>query len=297
MIYLKKELLIKELEKAFAEESLWIIKKYLSNYTTIKIGPEVLMLFPKNQTELLKLITFLIQKDIKYIVLGKGSNILPIKSEYQEVFINLSRLRDISFCNNEINIEAGVTNQELIQQCKNKGLGGLEFMYCIPGTVGGAVVMNAGRAKQYNLTISNFIKTVEFFDGEEIHKLDKSSCLFDHRFSIFLTKKNWIITKILLQLPYQDSTVTNQKIQERMLFVKSTQDLNYPNFGSVFSENFKIPTLGFKIENAKFSHKTPNWICNLGEKSSTNILRLIEYAQELHLKENLPPPIKEIIYI
>ena len=121
----------------------------LSKHTTYKVGGKAkLMVYPKNVECLVKLLKLIKMHDIKYKVLGLGSNVLFSDKIFDGVIIRLSELDEVEFFgNNKIRVGAGYSLMKLSLLAARKGLAGLEFASGIPGTVGGAVFMNAGAYK------------------------------------------------------------------------------------------------------------------------------------------------------
>lgn len=137
------------------------------------------------------------------------------------------------FENGIFRIGASVRLQKLINTINEAGYGGLEYLYSVPGLVGGAVVMNAGRGKKFNQSICDYILYVEVIRNEKLMRLEKKDCQFTYRNSIF-KNSNDIITIAVFQLQKANSEVSKQLKQERIELCKEIQDASKPNFGTVF---------------------------------------------------------------
>lgn len=137
------------------------------------------------------------------------------------------------FENGIFRIGASVRLQKLINTINEAGYGGLEYLYSVPGLVGGAVVMNAGRGKKFNQSICDYILYVEVIRNEKRMRLEKKDCQFTYRNSIF-KNSNDIITIAVFQLQKANSEVSKQLKQERIELCKEIQDASKPNFGTVF---------------------------------------------------------------
>ena len=132
----------------------------MKKYTTYRVGGNALCIaYPKNTTALVKLIKYLKNKEVKYKILGNGSNLLFSDNDYNGVLIKLTEFNDIKFLSkNKIRVGAGYNLIKLSLVTAKKGLTGLEFASGIPGTVGGSVFMNAGA---YKSDMGYIIETVK----------------------------------------------------------------------------------------------------------------------------------------
>ena len=130
----------------------------LSTLTTYKTGGIAKLVIYPDDIYKLKLLLKLVRKyDIDYFILGKGSNTLFSDNEFNGAIIKLDKLNNIKIKQNEIYVESGVILSKLVQDCAKNNLTGLEFAVGIPGTIGGAIYMNAGA---YGSSMSNTIKSV-----------------------------------------------------------------------------------------------------------------------------------------
>ena len=138
------------------------LNESLKDHTTYKVGGTCkYFITPKDVKELIDLVKYLREKNIKYMILGNGSNTIFSSKEYDGVIINLTNLNSMKIDGNRIDVEAGYQLIKLSMDALNNELSGLEFAAGIPGNVGGAVFMNAGA---YKSDMSNLIKTVTFLD-------------------------------------------------------------------------------------------------------------------------------------
>jgi UDP-N-acetylmuramate dehydrogenase len=221
-------------------------------------------------------------EDLKFIkrghILGNGSNLLL--NEVIETVIDTSKLNTkIEFHDGIITCGCSVRIQELIRYAQNLNLGGIEFLYSVPGLMGGIVCMNAGTRDK---SISQFVKGVRIFDGE-LKYFTKEECQFTYRDSIF--KERYLIYEVDLVLENKSYEKIEQGIKDRLKAVKS-QDNSYPNAGTVFCKSSRISirlSKMLKWGNARFSKKTSNWIVNLGNATYRDIKMLIKMSKFLHL--------------
>lgn len=188
-------------------------------------------------------------------------------------------------------VGASVSLHKLILQINKLGYGGIEYLWSVPGLVGGAVAMNAGRGKQFSQSIADYILKVRVFHGGEIKNLNKSECLFSYRNSIF-KNDDYLILECTFKFPCVESDDASRRRQERIELCKKTQDYSGANFGSVFSmKNSRIMKVvrwfGLGFRGAHFSKKTSNWIVNKNGsyKDVIRTIRLVEFIHRVLLKK------------
>ena len=258
----------------------------LEKYTTFKMGGIVqTFFFPENVDELMALSKRL-TPPIRYI--GGGSNIL---ANDEKVFREVVCLRDFNteiknLGNGLFRIGASVRLQRLIKEINENGYGGIEYLYSVPGLVGGAVVMNAGRGKKYNQTISDYILEVQIIQEGKIVSIPKDACEFKHRSSIF-KNGNVVIVSVLFKFPEGNREQFNIDRQRRIELCREKQDMSFPNYGTVFCvANRKIIELYsrfFSSDKKKicFSRKTNNWMLNKGG-TFDDAIKEIEHVKLIH---------------
>jgi UDP-N-acetylmuramate dehydrogenase len=236
----------------------------LKKYSTFKIGgPARFFAEPKNVKEILDLLALSRKFKIPYFILGRGSNVL---------------FDDEGF--NGLVIKWGKSLHSLIQEAENQGLGGIEKLEGIPGTIGGAIFMNAGAHGQQ---ISDCIKSVTSikFNGEIITRT-KEECGFGYRSSGF---KNEIIISAefnFIQMP-KETIEKNRK--EVLAWRREKQPLHYPNAGSIF-KNPSVKSAGalidscglkgYRIGDAQISELHANFIVNRGNATAKDVKALME---------------------
>lgn len=259
----------------------------LKKYNTYKIGGKTkYLVLPYNIDNLIKLIKYIKENNLKYMIIGCGSNIILPDEDYDGVTILLNKLNKINIENNIVEVESGISLTYFINELVKKNLGGMECLSGIPGTLGGAIVGNAGC---YNQTISDNLISVTYLENDEIKTINKIDCNFLYRDSIFKHNKNIIILSAKFKLYYKDEKEMKDIIKENMMKRKDNQPLEYPNAGSVFrnptsySAGKLIEDCGLKnynINGAYISNKHANFIINKDNASSKDIIKLIEYIKE-----------------
>ena len=266
------------------------VNEPLKNYTTFKIGGECKALIKINCTDVLKeLITLCSENNIPYIVLGKGSNVLIDDRGYNGiVFLIGNDFAELKLIDGTlIESTAGVSLAKLSQfACQNE-LSGLEFAWGIPGTVGGAVFMNAGA---YGGEIKDVIYSCESIDKNgNIITLKADEMDLSYRHSIFCDNNN-IITKATFKLVKGNKDEISAKMNDFMERRKSKQPLEYPSAGSTFKRpqgsyaSLLIEQCGLKglsVGGAEVSLKHSGFVINKNNATFEDVLRLIEKVKEI----------------
>ena len=260
----------------------------LSTLTTYKTGGIAkLVVYPNNINNLKQMLKLIHKYNIKYFILGKGSNTLFSDKEFNGVIIKLDKLNNFKIKQTEIYVESGMILSKLVQASVKNELTGLEFAIGIPGTIGGAIYMNAGA---YGNNMSNIVKSVIVLNEKfQIKEIPLEKLKFDYRYSIFQDNKNLICVAANIKLEHGNHDEIASKIKENLLKRKNSQPLEYPSAGSVFRNpegNYAgkiIEELGLKGKNiggAEISTKHANFIINKNNASSSDILKLIKLVQK-----------------
>ncbi len=260
------------------------LKKYNSYKLDVKAR---YLLFPDNVEILRKLLLFIKENNIKYIVLGNGSNVIFSCDYFDGVVIRLDKFNKLEIDNNIVTVGAGYSLIKLALETANIGLAGLEFAAGIPGFVGASVAMNAGAYKQ---DMSDVVLSVQVLNPEgEIITLNNSELEFDYRDSFFKEKKDYIILSCKIKLSYGDKEDILELINKRRKRRMDSQPLEYPSAGSVFRnpEGMYAGRLiedvglkGYKIGGAMISLKHANFIINYDKATGKDIVLLINKVRE-----------------
>ena len=266
----------------------------LSKYTTYKVGGKAkVIVYPKNVECLIKLMKIISTNGVKYKILGNGSNLLFSDKDYNGVIIRLTELDNIEFLgHNKIRVEAGFSLMKLSLLAAKKGLAGLEFASGIPGTIGGAVFMNAGA---YKSDMGYIVKSVKVLTPDlKIITLENKEMNFHYRSSFLQTHRDYICLEVILKLEKGDKSVLEEVIKERRKRRVESQPLEYPSAGSVFrnpEDMFAgkliedVGLKGKKIGGAMVSDKHANFIINYKKAKSSDIKELIELVHDKVLEE------------
>lgn len=256
----------------------------LKNYNSYKIGGNArYIVFPNNVDNLVNLMEYIKQEGYKYFILGNGTNVIIPDDDFDGVVINLEHLKDIVIKDDVVEVEAGCKLNVLVQELLNEEYVNLAFLSGIPGTVGGAVIQNAGC---YGFAIFDFVKWVKILDDEGVKVLNKDEIDYDYRWTEFRTKKV-IVLACALEITKGDVKDAREIIKENMTKRIATQPLEYPNAGSVFKngDGYAAGKLiedaglkGYRIGGAMVSEKHANFIINYEMASSSDIINLIKYV-------------------
>jgi UDP-N-acetylmuramate dehydrogenase len=261
----------------------------LANYTTMKVGGPADIFVEPNDVESLKKTMEIIKKHgVKWRVIGRGSNLLVSDLGIEGVVIKLGEgLAHLSIEDEEVTVGGGYSLIKLATVISKQGLSGLEFAGGIPGSVGGAVYMNAGA---HGSDMSKIVKKAQilFADGT-IDWLSKEEMEFSYRTSVLQKKRPGICIGAVLKLTKGKRDEIVNEMQKNKDYRRETQPWNYPCAGSIFRNplpNYAgklIETAGLKgytIGGAKISEQHANFIVNTGNAKAQDVLDLIEYVKD-----------------
>lgn len=260
----------------------------MKDYTTYKVGGKVICLvIPEDEKCLIKLLGYLKEYSIKYKILGNGSNVIFNDSGFDGVIIKLTNFNNLKIIHNRIIVGAGYMLNKLALRVSRLGLTGLEFATGIPGTVGGAVYMNAGA---YKTDMGYIITSIKVITPElEIKTMYNKELDFHYRTSFLQKNQDYICIEATMSLVKGNSDDIMEIIEERKKRRIETQPLEYPSAGSVFRNpegDFAgrlIEEIGYKgksIGGAKVSEKHANFIVNNGNATGEEIKKLINEIKE-----------------
>lgn len=242
---------------------------------------------PESEDELDGLIRDLQNKNQSFALLSAGSNIVFADRVKTPLIDMMSLDNRITYLENgDVYVGTSVRIQALIRNLQQHQLGGIEYLFSVPSSVGGALFMNAGRGKSIGVAISDYLKKVYYYDisSNKYCWYEKKANDFSHRHSPFQDAP-MIILGALFSFKAQDVTETERLIKERMEHSKKYLSADKPSCGSVYCKGnpiiFRL-LMGMKRGGAMFSKKTPNWISNTGNASSEDVLYLIRMGQRIH---------------
>ncbi len=261
----------------------------LAGYTTMKIGgPARVIIEPNTMSDIRTIIQLTKDASIPYRVIGRGSNLLVGDAGYPGVIIHIGKgLAHVEFEGCKVHVGAGHSIVTLASLAGKRGLTGLEFAAGIPGSIGGAVYMNAGA---HGSDMSRILQKVHvLFDDGEMKWLTTSEMQYSYRTSILQKARPGVVLECILDL----ATGIPEEISERILanknYRKDTQPYNKPCAGSVFRNPLplhagrlieELGLKGFSIGGAKVSEMHGNFIVNAGGATAADVWNLIAHVQK-----------------
>ncbi len=261
----------------------------LSRYTTYRVGGVASMIiYPKSIDKVVELMRLIKKYKLPYKVLGKGSNLLFSDRKYEAVLINLNSLDYIEFTDNRIVVGAGYSLIRLSREAMKRSLTGLEFAEGIPGSVGGAIYMNAGA---YGRDMGYVVRSVKVLTPDlRVIELVNAELDFHYRTSFFQKHKDYIVLEATIRLDHGKRKAIEELMNDRKKRRILTQPLESPSAGSVFRNPENMPAIGKLIEDiglkglikggAQVSEKHANFIINTGTASAEDIKTLIEFVKK-----------------
>jgi UDP-N-acetylmuramate dehydrogenase len=261
----------------------------LAHHTTIKIGgPADLFIEPSSVENLKKVMEVIKKNNLPWRAIGRGSNLLVSDKGIEGAVIKLGTGIDALAINGtEITVGGGHSLVSLSTLISKKGLSGLEFASGIPGSVGGAVYMNAGA---HGSDISNVLTRAHIlFEDGTMEWLSNEEMEFSYRTSSLQKKRPGIVIEAVFQLVAGDRTTIVAQMQKNKDYRKETQPWNYPCAGSIFrnplpnyaGKLIEVAGLkGFSIGGAKISEMHGNFIVNAGNATAGDVLALIQHVKD-----------------
>lgn len=264
----------------------------LKKYNTYKLDVMCnYLIFPNTIEELIELLRFLKEHNIKYLLLAGGSNVILAKP-YFDIVIKLDKLNNVIIKENIVVAEAGVSLIALANTCMREGLDGLAFAGGIPGYVGASTAMNAGAYKE---DMAGIVKEIKVITPElEVKTLSNNELNYSYRNSFLKENKDYICVETTLELKFENCEKIKEVMESRRQRRIDSQPLNLPSAGSVFrnpdglSAGKLIEDIGLKgytVGGAEVSTKHANFIVNTGNATADDIIELIEYIKKRVLHE------------
>ena len=266
------------------------LEEPLQLHTSFRIGgPVQAMLFPQGEAQLIQALTCLKEAGCTPLLIGNGSNLLAADGPISRVIVKthdgVGEIRRLD--ESGIYVSAGALLSRAAVFARDLGLSGLEFAHGIPGTLGGAVVMNAGA---YGGEMAHVIETVDFLDEESMTRmtLGEDALDFSYRHSRF-SHKNHAILGAKLALHPADPREIQARMEELSQRRKASQPLHLPSGGSTFKrpkEGYAAALIdeaglkGYRIGGAEVSKKHAGFVVNAGGATCEDVLRLMDHIRE-----------------
>ena len=267
-----------------------LIDEPMSKHTSFQTGGNAdIFVKLEKEDELNYVLQYAKNNEIPITIIGNGTNLLVKDGGIRGIVIQLNfKNIEITNINNKTIIKAGagVTLARLATMAKESNATGLEFAIGIPGTLGGAIKMNAGA---YGSEMQNVIKSTKYIDLDGNIKIIKNEeHQFEYRNSVF-SRINGIILESVIELPKGNAEEISAQMKENMKSRIEKQPVDKPSAGSTFKRGNGYITAqlidecglkGYKIGGAEVSTKHAGFVVNTGNATSKDILSLIEYIQE-----------------
>lgn len=263
------------------------IDENLSQYVNFKVGgPADILLKPKSKEQLLESIKVCMDNNIPFYVIGNGSNLLVLDGGFRGVVILLTDINNITIDGDRVIAECGAMLKSVSDKAVASSLTGFEFACGIPGTVGGAVFMNAGA---YDGCMSDIIESADVINEKgEFLTLTNEELDLGYRSSIVM-KRGYVVLSATFKLTKGETKTISDLVKDLTLKRESKQPLEYPSAGSTFKrpEGYFAGKLiqdaglkGFSIGGATVSEKHSGFVINKGGATAKDILDLIKYIQD-----------------
>ena len=296
----KKE--IYNLLSQIIDENSIYIDEPMNIRTSLRVGgPADILVRPKTEEEIGNIFKMVNELNIPFLVKGNGSNILIKDGGFRGLVIEISdNFSDFEIRGTEVEIQSGALLSVIGRAVMEKSLTGFEFASGIPGTLGGALAMNAGA---YGGEMKNIVKSVRLMNIEgQIVEFTNEEMNFGYRHSR-LTDESWIAISAIISLEKGDYAEIKARMEDLALQRRTKQPLEYPSAGSTF----KRPTgyfagkliqdsnlKGVSIGGAQVSSKHSGFVINYNKASAKDIVDLIEHikktvfeCQGVHLEEEV----------
>ena len=274
-----------DLEKILDKKDIKIDEP-MKEHTSFKVGgPVDILVTPKKFQEVVNVIDLCKKNNVPYYIMGNGSNLLVKDGGIRGIMIKLIKLNEVKVEDNKIITGSGVSLKDISTTAINNKLSGFEFACGIPGSVGGAVTMNAGA---YNGEISQVVESAKIIDNEgKIKILDRKQLELEYRSSSIL-KYNYTVLEVTFNLKHGDYEKIKNRVEDLNRRRNEKQPLEYPSAGSTFKrpEGYFAAKLiedsglkGKSVGDAQVSEKHSGFIINKGSATAKDILDLIAIVQ------------------
>lgn len=280
---------ITEIQNLIPKENIYV-NEPMSKHTSFKIGgPAECFIKIKTIEQLKDILKYAQKGKIPLTIIGNGSNLLVSDNGIKGIVLKIEIEKICQDIKNGIillTVGSGIKLGALAQKCLKEEVAGFEFASGIPGTIGGAIRMNAGA---HGSEMKDIVKTVKYMtrDGE-IHTITNEQAKFEYRKSLF-AEKDYIILEAELQLKTGKTEEIKEKMTEYATYRKEKQPIEYPSAGSTFKRGTDFITAklidecglkGYQIGGAQISEKHAGFIINKSNATAQDVINLMEYTKE-----------------
>jgi UDP-N-acetylmuramate dehydrogenase len=268
----------------------------LASYSTLKIGgPASYLAEPRDRDELNSALEFQRKERLPFLVIGRGSNLLFSDDGFSGLVLSLRKLNAEDYSverDSRLRVPAGMSLFRLAILCQEQSLSGAEFLCHIPGTVGGAIAMNAGFARP-GVPYREIKDILESFTAIDLNgmviKFQQSDVRFEYR-KTYVPQGN-IILEAVFRLNPKPRSLIREEIKANFSYRNSVQDLRFPSAGSIFKNPKESPLTsgqlleragmkGVRIGDAQVSERHANFFLNVGRAKAADMLELIELGRK-----------------
>lgn len=283
---MNKEFIYKNLLNILDKEGIYL-NEPMKNHISFKVGgPADFLLKPKTEDEIKKLIEFLKNENIPYIVIGNGSNLLVKDGGIRGVVIKIAdNFNKFEIEDTKVVAQSGALLSFMGKAILNKSLTGFEFAAGIPGTLGGAIAMNAGA---YGGEMKDIVKSVRLMDSKgNIIELSNKEMEFEYRRSL-ISKSDYIVLSAIMELKEGNFDEIKGYMKELTKSRVTKQPLNLPSAGSTFKRpegHFAAKLIedsglkGLTLGGARVSEKHSGFVVNIGDAKAKDIIELINVVK------------------
>lgn len=278
--------LIDLFKKLYKEENI-IEDAQMKDHVYFRVGGSAdILLIPETKEQVIKSIEICRNNNVPFYVVGNGSNLLVKDGGIRGVVIKLGKVKNVSVDGDRINAECGALLKDVSNAGLENSLTGFEFACGIPGTVGGAVFMNAGA---YHGEIADVIESADVIDTEgNVITLNKEQLELGYRTS-YVMKKGYIVLSAIFKLQSGEEEKIKERVSDLTFMRESKQPLEYPSAGSTFKrpEGYFAGKLiqdaglkGFTLGGAAVSEKHSGFVINKNNATASDIINLIHHIQD-----------------
>ena len=256
----------------------------MRKHTTFRIGGNAdIFVRPESKKQIAEILRLCRKQDVPYFILGNGSNLLVGDRGFRGVVINImDNMNDIKVDGGIIKAQAGAMLIKVSRAARDNSLTGLEFASGIPGTIGGAIYMNAGA---YGGEMKDVVTQVTAMDAEgEIYTFGTDELEFSYRHSV-IQQRDLIVLDVTMKLAAGDQKIIDDRMSELAVARRTKQPLEYPSAGSTFKrpEGYFAGKLimdaglrGYRVGDAQVSEKHCGFVVNRGNATADDVIKLID---------------------
>ncbi|MBR2974712.1 MAG: UDP-N-acetylmuramate dehydrogenase [Clostridia bacterium] len=275
---------LQQLQERLAKRVCICLNKSFAQLTTIGCGGEIaIVAYPTTIRQFRLCLRWAKRLSVPHLVLGRGSNLLASDDKFLGLVICTTRLSKVRRFATTVWCQCGASTARIAKYCAARGLTGAEFWYCLPASVGGAVVMNAGC---FGADTSSIVSRVYYLEGTRLCSISGRQCRFGKRTSLF-KQSDKVVVAAKLRLGRGNSKAIRARCKAMMAKKRLTQPLGQKTFGSAFfndsgTASRLIDQAGlknFRIGDAKVSNLHAGFVINIDKATSFDIYLLLRHVQ------------------